>query len=207
MKDNINVGGFEPLTTIDFPDHLSCVVFTQGCPWRCRYCHNHDLIPANKTGEFNWDDIVKFIKSRKGLLDAVVFSGGEPLLQKNLLDSIKQIKNMGFKIGLHTTGAYPDRFKKVLPHIDWVGFDIKHLPFKYELITQTKLSGEKAFKSLELLINSNIEYELRLTRHPSLIDDVELAGIKRLVKKNYGVDVKIQRCNTNNCLDPELKIV
>ena len=130
----IIVGGFEPLTTIDYPDHLSCVVFTQGCPWRCRYCHNHDLIPAKKNTEFDWFQILEFIKSRQGLLDGVVFSGGEPCLQKNIVDAILEVKSLGFKVGLHTGGAYPQRLKECLSLVDWVGFDIKHLPLHYDLV-------------------------------------------------------------------------
>lgn len=207
MTELLNIGGFEPLTTIDYPNNLSCVVFTQGCPWRCRYCHNHDLIPANKQTEFSWQQIFEFIKTRVGLLDAVVFSGGEPCLQKNLLDAIKQTKALGFKVGLHTGGAYPKILKQCLDHLDWVGFDIKHLPLNYELVTQTPKSADKAWQSLDILLASKVDYQLRITKHPELMSDDQLNRLRRLMKNKYNSDLTVQTCTTNNCLDEKLCIV
>ncbi|MBT3195087.1 MAG: anaerobic ribonucleoside-triphosphate reductase activating protein [Candidatus Ruthia sp.] len=207
MTEALNIGGFEPLTTIDYPDNLSCVVFTQGCPWRCRYCHNHDLIPANKQTEFSWNQIFEFIKTRVGLLDAVVFSGGEPCLQKNLLNAIKQTKALGFKIGLHTGGAYPARLKQCLDYVDWVGFDIKHLPLHYESVTQTPKSAEKAWQSLDILLASGVDYQLRITKHPELINDDQLNRLKKLIKHKYNSDLTVQTCTTSHCLDAKLCIV
>jgi anaerobic ribonucleoside-triphosphate reductase activating protein len=80
MSNALRVGGLVPLTTLDFPDQLACVLFCQGCGWRCRYCHNPQLIPARGEQEKSWDDILAFLRQRVGLLDAVVFSGGEPTL-------------------------------------------------------------------------------------------------------------------------------
>ena len=207
MTIPINIGGFEPLTTIDYPGNLSCVVFTQGCPWRCRYCHNHDLIPANKETEFDWDSVFNFIKSRQGLLDAVVFSGGEPCLQKHLLEVIKQVKQLGFKVGLHTGGAYPEKFAQCLHWVDWVGFDVKHLPLYYEQVTQTPKSADKAWLSLDYLLKSGVDHQLRITKHPTLMTDNQLDRLKRLLKQQYDSDLSVQSCNTQHCLDKNLRIV
>ncbi len=204
---SIHVGGFEPLTTIDYPDHLSCVVFTQGCPWRCRYCHNHDLIPVSRDSEFDWHKILDFIKSRRGLLDAVVFSGGEPCLQNGLFQAMEEVKALGFKVGLHTGGAYPQRLKQCLEMVDWVGFDIKHLPLHYDLVTQTPKSAEKTWQSLELLVDSEVSHQLRITRHPSLMNDEQLAQLKRLIRDRYHQELIVQTCNTSHCLDEELRII
>ncbi len=204
---SINVGGFEPLTTIDYPGNLACVIFTQGCPWRCRYCHNHDLIPADKKTEFSWDEILSFIKSRQGLLDAVVFSGGEPCLQAQLVEAIKQVKRLGFKVGLHTGGAYPQKLRQCLDYVDWVGFDIKHLPLHYEEVTQTPKSAEKAWQSLDFLLSSGVDYQLRITKHPMLINDKQLKGLKALMKNTYHSDLVVQDCTINRCLDEALHIV
>lgn len=203
----ISVGGFEPLTTIDYPDHLACVVFTQGCGWRCRYCHNHDLIPVETGAQFKWRDILEFIKLRQGLLDAVVFSGGEPCLQSDLYDAILQVKALGFKVGLHTGGAYPKRFEQCLDQVDWVGFDIKHLPLEYEKITQTPKSGDKAWASLEILLASGVDYQLRVTRHPGLISDQQLLQLKKLITESCQSDLVVQTCDLNDCLDVALNIV
>ncbi len=207
MTNTIIVGGFEPLTTIDYPGSLSCVVFTQGCPWRCRYCHNHDLIPADKKTEFDWAKVIEFIKGRKGLLDAVVFSGGEPCLQSGLVDAIKQVKSLGFKIGLHTGGAYPHKLRQCLNYVDWVGFDIKHLPLNYEQVTQTPKSADKAWESLDILLNSGVDYQLRITKHPELISDDQLYRLKKLMKEQYNSKLEVQTCETKSCLDKELTML
>src|SRR5690554_7397571 len=107
MAEQLRVGGFVPLTTLDFPDHLSCVVFCQGCAWRCRYCHNPDLIPPRAQQMHSWDSILEFLQRRQGLLEAVVFSGGEATLQHDLKAAMQEVKNLGFKVGLHTAGINP----------------------------------------------------------------------------------------------------
>ena len=103
----LSVGGLTPLTTIDYPDNLSAVVFCQGCPLRCRYCHNAELLPRRGATHIAWRDILYFLRQRQGLLDAVVFSGGEPTQQRGLADAIDEVRALGFKIGLHTAGIYP----------------------------------------------------------------------------------------------------
>src|SRR5690606_23011268 len=138
---NLRVGGLVPLTTLDFPDHLACVLFCQGCGWRCRYCHNPQLIPARGEQEKAWADILAFLEQRVGLLDAVVFSGGEPTLQAALPEAIAQVRALGFKVGLHSAGIKPKRFAKVLPLVDWVGFDIKAAPEYSTAITGVDGSG------------------------------------------------------------------
>ena len=121
----LRVGGFTPLSTTDYPNYLSAVVFCQGCPWRCGYCHNPHLLPAHAPGEIAWSDVLSFLRRRWGLLDAVVFSGGEPLAQAGLGDAMRTIRRMGFRVGLHTAGTYPSRLAQVLSLVDWIGFDIK----------------------------------------------------------------------------------
>jgi pyruvate formate lyase activating enzyme len=161
----LQIGGLTPLTTIDYPDHLVAVIFCQGCSWNCYYCHNQHLLDRHNTNYLiSWSELLVFLKTRKNFLDAVVFSGGEPLLQKNLPKAMQIIKNMGFKIALHTAGSTPSRLQKILPIVDWIGFDIKAFSFsKYSTITQIVNSGNKAQQSLELLLNSQVEYEIRTT--------------------------------------------
>ena len=158
-KRELRVGGLTPLTTIDYPDHLSCVIYCQGCSWSCRYCHNQEMIAANQEPVYGWNQVLNFLKKRRGLLEAVVFSGGEPLLQKHLLQAVEQVKKMGFKVGLHTAGSIPERFCQVLPLIEWVGFDIKDLPSYADNITQVKGSGQKNWQSLKLLLASHIGFQ------------------------------------------------
>jgi pyruvate formate lyase activating enzyme len=170
VNERLRVGGLVPLTTLDFPDHLACVLFCQGCGWRCRYCHNPGLIPACGEQEKPWEDILCFLRERVGLLEAVVFSGGEPTLQLALPEAIAEVRAMGFKVGLHSAGIKPRLFNQVLPLVDWVGFDIKALPEHSTLITGVEGSGKANWKSLEYLLESKVAHECRTTVHWHLFD-------------------------------------
>lgn len=190
----LRVGGFVPFSTTDYPDQLAAVVFLQGCPWRCLYCHNPHLIPASGPEHHTWADILRFLSRRRGLLDAVVFSGGEPTLQRPLLEAALQVKSMGFRIGLHTGGMYPKRLAKILPLLDWIGLDVKAPGDAYDRITGTVDSGHALFESLEQVVTSGVNYELRCTWHPDLLSAADLekmtdqlirTGADRLVIQVY----------------------
>jgi pyruvate formate lyase activating enzyme len=172
------VGGFVPFSATDYPDHLSAVVFCQGCPWRCGYCHNKHLQPSRAADELSWDDVLAFLDTRRGLLDAVVFSGGEPTSQRGLHRAMRDVKTRGFKVGLHTAGIYPRRLAEVLPLTDWVGFDVK-APFGgYEQITAVPRSGLPARASAELVLASGVAHEFRTTLDRSLITDRDVVEIR-----------------------------
>jgi pyruvate formate lyase activating enzyme len=164
----LRVGGFEPFTSTDYPDALSAVVFCQGCPWRCGYCHNPHLIAARSYDEDDFGRILTWLASRRGLLDAVVFSGGEPTAQPELPAAIDAVRALGFAVGLHTGGAYPRRLAQVLPKLDWVGVDVKSSVAHYATVTDVPGSGISAFESLDLVRNAGIAYEVRTTMHPLL---------------------------------------
>ncbi len=168
LEAELVVGGLTPFTTIDFPGHLAAVVFCQGCPWRCGYCHNPHLHPPTGA-ERSWHDVRGWLESRRGLLDGVVFSGGEPLLQRGLIRALAEVRAMGFATGLHTAGIYPEGLARVLPLLDWVGLDIKG-PFEdYARITGGG-RGEDAECSLILLLAAGTPHELRCTVDPELLD-------------------------------------
>ncbi|MDH5537396.1 MAG: anaerobic ribonucleoside-triphosphate reductase activating protein [Betaproteobacteria bacterium] len=166
----LRVGGLVPLTTTDYPGMLAAVVFCQGCPWRCHYCHNPHLIPARRAAEIAWTRVLSFLERRRGLLDAVVFSGGEPTQQSAILVAVREVRAMGFRIGLHTAGMYPRRLARLLPLVDWVGIDIK-APFEsYSNTTGAAHSGDAARESLRLILSSGVDYECRTTVDPGLLD-------------------------------------
>jgi pyruvate formate lyase activating enzyme len=200
----LEVGGITPLTSIDYPGELAAVIFCQGCPWRCGYCQNGHLLPRGPATGIDWSEVMGFLFKRIGLLDAVVFSGGEPTLQKALPEAIRQVKQMGFKVGLHTAGCYPERLKQVLHLLDWVGLDIKGLPDQYPAITQASGSGQQAWASLDAIQASGVDYEVRTTRMPGTSEDsiLKLSGVlsERGVQ-NYA----LQTCRTHDTLDPELR--
>jgi pyruvate formate lyase activating enzyme len=203
-RGEIKIGGITPLTTIDFPDALSAVIFCQGCPWRCRYCHNSTLVTRNVETTYRWKNILKKLGQRVGLLDAIVFSGGEPTLQPGLYDAIHDVKALGFKAGLHTAGCYPQKLEKLLPSLDWVGFDIKAAATDYDQITGVANSGEKAWQSLNLLKNSNVDYEVRITVHSDLLSDDRLKTLLQHLSKMGIKNIALQHCRTDNLLDQDL---
>ncbi len=170
----LKVGGVAPFTATDYPGQLAAVVFVQGCPWRCGYCHNTHLQPRTREGAVSWANVMSFLTRRVGLIDAVVFSGGEPTSDPALASAIGDVRALGFKIGMHSAGTHPRRFERVLPLVDWVGFDVK-APFEdYEQVTRMRDSGTFAQRSLEALLSSGVDYECRTTAHPSLLTDAAL---------------------------------
>lgn len=175
---NLRVGGLTRLSTCDWPGELAAVVFCQGCVWDCAYCHNPGLRPAQAAEPIAWSTVVRFLASRRGLLDAVVFSGGEPTQQPALLPAIEEVRALGFRIGLHTTGMATERFAQLLPLLDWVGFDVKAPFASYARITGVEHSGDAALVSLKSLLLSNVSYEVRTTLHPALLGTEDILAIE-----------------------------
>jgi pyruvate formate lyase activating enzyme len=190
----IRVGGLVPFSTTDWPGRLAAVVFVQGCPWRCGYCHNPHLIPAEGPVAEPWEDILAWLDTRRGLLDAVVFSGGEPTAAPALPAAIRAARERGFAIGLHTGGAYPRRLATVLHQLDWIGLDIKAPAAEYLSVTAVSASGIPAFASLDLVRRSGVPFEVRTTVHPALTpadsllrlaDELAALGVERWVLQPF----------------------
>jgi pyruvate formate lyase activating enzyme len=189
----LKVGGITPFSATDFPGKLACVVFVQGCPWQCGYCHNPHLQPRTGPKALEWSGILDLLRRRVGLIDAVVFSGGEPCIDPMLGQAIDDVRALGFQVGLHTGGAYPARLASVLERLDWVGLDIK-APFEdYERITGVPGSGQPARECAEMLIKSGVKHEVRTTLHPAQLaepDILQLAGtLAQLKVRNYALQV------------------
>ncbi|MBO4643016.1 MAG: anaerobic ribonucleoside-triphosphate reductase activating protein [Alphaproteobacteria bacterium] len=169
----ITIGGVEPFTTVDFPGRLAAVLFCLGCPLRCPYCHNKELQDFGGKPFISWETFIEFLESRKKLLDGIVFSGGEPLAQPDLYESMKIVKDAGFEIGLHTSGVNVERLKQILPLLTWVGFDVKTVFNAYEeRIPHSRASTVEA--CLDMLIASPVELEARTTLDPRVISKEEL---------------------------------
>jgi len=204
--EGICVAGITPFTTIDFPGRLAGVFYLQGCPWRCRYCCNSEfwkfppsdsLVPLDK--------ILRFLNARKGHLEGIVFSGGEPTLHEDLPAWMRAVKDMEFEIGLHTGGISPERLEKVLPLCDWVGMDIK-APFAlYERITRIPGSGEIARKSAELILRSGVPYEFRTTVHPDLLSEDEILSMVRELVSLGARHYSLQVFRPDHCPDELLR--
>ena len=206
MTPALRVGGITPLTTIDYPGELAAVVFCQGCPWRCRYCHNSDLINAAGGTPYVWEDVLTFLTRRRGLLDAVVFSGGEPTAQRALPDALRQVRDLGYKVGLHSAGCYPDRLARVLGLVDWVGLDIKALPEDYAALTGVPDSGTRAFESLGYLRESSVAFEVRVTVHATLLPRPRLERFLNMLEASGVRNIMLQRCREGRMLDTSLAL-
>lgn len=200
----LRVGGLVPLTTTDYPGLLSAVIFCQGCPWRCAYCHNPHLLPRRGGHEIPWANVMAFLERRRGLLDAVVFSGGEPTLQPGLLDAMHEVKQMGFKIGLHTAGIVPRRLQAVLPLVDWVGMDVKAPCDDYARVTRVPGSGAQALQSMRLVLASGVAHEFRTTVHPALLPAAALGKLASFLAAQGVRHYALQAFRAEGCHCPDL---
>ena len=173
------VAGLVRLSTVDWPGALAAVVFLQGCPWRCVYCHNEAILDPRAPGTTTWSSVVEFLGRRRGLLDGVVFSGGEPLLSPALPTAVDAVRALGFQVGLHTGGAWPKRLAALLDggKVDWVGLDIKHLPERYAQVTGVPSSGAAAWTALEMLLTSGVAHEVRTTVDPTVHTRADLLAL------------------------------
>lgn len=187
------VGGLTPFSTVDWPGQLAAVIFVAGCPWRCAYCHNTELQRRDVAGH-SWDEVWELLQRRVGLLDGVVFSGGEPTVDPALPAAIAAVRALGFRVGLHSAGIYPDRLAKLLPELDWIGLDLKADAPAYERITGVRGSAAPAFRALDLVLAAGIAHELRCTVHPQLLTEANLlrltadlvsAGAKQLILQPF----------------------
>ncbi len=155
------------MTLLDFPQHVAAVVFTGGCDLRCPFCHNSPLVTAIDPAEkYNTEDVLKYLSSRKKLLDGVAISGGEPLLQVDIAGFIKKIKEMGFKVKLDTNGSFPDKLGELVEEklVDYIAVDIKNCREKYpQTVGVPSYSLENLDRSMEILKNGGIDYEYRTT--------------------------------------------
>lgn len=157
-----------PFTLLDYPHKSACILWFAGCNMRCLYCYNPEIVFGK--GTISFDKVLEFLKSRKQLLDAVVFSGGECLLHKRSIALIEEVKNMGFLVKIDTNGSQPKILEKLIAKnsINYVALDFKAMPEKFKAITQSELFV--AFeKSLLLLLENEVQFEVRTTVHSDLL--------------------------------------
>ena len=176
----IRIGGWSRLSTCDWPGRLVTTVFCQGCPWRCGYCHNPELLDPRTAPAIPWTRVEEHLARRRGLIDGVVFSGGEPLLQPGLAAAARAVRDLGFAVGLHTGGAYPRRVEELLSEglLDWVGFDIKAHPGGYDTVTAVRGSFAPAERSLRLMRDSGVAYQTRTTVDPVLLGESDVDALR-----------------------------
>ena len=162
----MKLGGLLKTTLLDYPERIACTVFTQGCNLRCPFCHNSSLVlPDRYAEEISEADFFSFINSRKGILDGVVVSGGEPTVQADITGFLYKIKEYGFAVKLDTNGAFPKKLREIISNglIDYVAMDIKNSPAKYDSTTACNNILTSVSESIDIIMSSGIEYEFRTT--------------------------------------------
>lgn len=171
------LAGFVPLSTCDWEGKLVSTLFSQGCPMACVFCHNPSLIDPRGIPTVEWETVRKHLVSRRGLLDGVVFSGGEPTMHLGLVDRALEVKDMGYSVGVHTAGSFPQRIQALVSQnvLDWVGFDIKAGWSRYGAVTASNVSKDKVLASLDTLLGAGVSVEIRSTVHPDFfgMEDAE----------------------------------
>lgn len=197
------VAGLTPMTTLDYPDHLACVVFLQGCPLRCGYCHNPQMLAPRQADAGEWAEIEAFLDTRRGLLEGVVFSGGEPTLHADLALAVARVRGLGFKVGLHTAGVYPRRLAALLPWLDWVGLDVKGPDAHFDAIVGRPGMGAAHRQSLLLLLESGINFECRTTVHWRDFNLECLQGLALDLASQGVRHYAIQVARTGQCLQED----
>ncbi len=169
VPDDLQIAGLVPMSTVDWPGKFVASVFCQGCPWACPYCQNSAILDPRIPGVVAWDALERLLERRHGLLDGVVFSGGEATRQLALLPAMRRVRELGYLVGLHTAGPYPRRLEAILEQglVDWVGVDVKAMPEHYEEVAGRQGAGERAWESLRLVLaHPEVDHEVRLTVYP-----------------------------------------
>lgn len=215
----LKIAGLEKLSLIDYPGKLSAVVFTHGCNLRCEYCHNPELVIQNIEPEDIYDPqkVLQFLKARKDKLDAVVITGGEPLLYDDLEPFLKSIKALGYLVKLDTNGLLPNKLKKLIKYgsVDYISMDIKYPEGDY--LTFTGKGALRNVKlSIDIIMNSGMDYEFRTT-YVKGIHTVEsskaigemITGAKQYYVQNFraGKTINPTLSEQNSFTEKELKIL
>ena len=190
----MKIHGLQKMTLLDFPEHVACTVFLGGCDLRCPYCHNYELATGKVPPVMEEEELLAFLAKRKGLLDGVAITGGEPCLYWDLPDFIARIRALGFAVKLDTNGTHPDMLREVLEKglVDYVAMDVKNSPARYALTAgltekETDENSEPAFvsavrESIRILMESGVDYEFRTTVVEELHREEDFEEIGALIK-------------------------
>ncbi len=204
----MKIGGLEPFTLSDFPGCAAAVVFAQGCNFRCPFCHNGTLIPS-AVGEENLipeDRVLDFLRSRRGRLEGVVVSGGEPTIQPDLAEFLRKVKGMGFATKLDTNGSRPDVVGHLIRErlVDYVAMDVKGPLYAYDRLAGTPTAANRILESIRLIAGSGVKHEFRTTVVKPLLDAEDLRETRALVPESS--PYRLQAFRPENALDPALRI-
>ena len=179
----MKINGLLKLTLLDFPGHTACTVFTAGCNFRCPFCHNATLV-RGEGEDISEEEFFKFLSKRQGLLDGVCITGGEPLLQRDIADFMRRIKDMGFAVKLDTNGAFSEKLRELCSRglVDYVAMDIKSSPEGYSRAAGITVNTDKIRESVEYLISGSVPFEFRTTVARGAVLPSDMEGIGKLIQ-------------------------
>ncbi len=185
----MKIGGIQKTSLLDYPDIISAIIWTVGCNFRCPFCYNKDIVLGN-VQPIPEKEVILFLEKRKGMLEGLVITGGEPLMQNDIADFCEKVKKMGYLVKIDTNGMYPEKLKELIDKklIDYVAMDIKAPRTKYDKLTNVKADIKKIEESIKILQNSKLDYEFRTTFVPELLtknDIIEIAKWLKGSKKYY----------------------
>jgi pyruvate formate lyase activating enzyme len=180
----MRIGGLQKLSLVDFPERVSAVIFTTGCVFRCGFCYNKELVTQPFAPRIAEEDVFAFLKKRRGLLDGVVVTGGEPTLHADLSEFLQNIRALGYAVKLDTNGFFPERLSPLLKNklVDYVAMDIKAPLQRYSEVVNMPVPAKRIQKSICAIMESGVPYEFRSTvvEGAHTVDDIE--GMARLIQ-------------------------
>jgi pyruvate formate lyase activating enzyme len=179
----MKIGGFQKTSLLDYPDNISAIIWTVGCNFRCPFCYNKNIVEGN-VELIPEEEILSFLKKRKGMLDGLVISGGEPLMQDDIKDFIKKVKELGFLVKIDTNGMYPKKLKELLDDklVDYIAMDVKAPKEKYGKLTGNKSDLKKIDQSIKIIMNIAPDYEFKTTFVPGLLKKEDIVEIGKWLK-------------------------
>ena len=198
-------GGFEKCTLIDYPSKTACMVYTIGCNFRCPYCHNPELVDETVTETISEEEVLAFLDTRKGLLDGVVITGGEPTIHSDLTSFIEKVKEKGFLVKLDSNGTSPQVLKDLVGKklVDYIAMDIKAPLSRYSSVVSRPVDIDAIQESIDFLRTASVEYEFRTTVVKSLLSEADMLAIGEEIKgaKRYFLQAFIP----TKILNPQLR--
>lgn len=205
---NMLISGIQPFTLLDYPDKVAAIIFTPGCNMRCRFCHNKEFVLPEEIAKIRTSfiaekTVLNFLRSRKGKLDGVVISGGEPTVQPNLRQFIEKVRAMGFLVKLDTNGNLPDVLKSLVKDrlVDYVAMDVKTTPDRYKALVGDMTNPDSVVKSIAFLKKNHVPYEFRTTL---IAGEHTLKVIKDMADLLAGADtLYLQTFRPETTLDPD----
>ena len=181
----MKIGGIQKTSLLDYPDIISTIIWTIGCNFKCPFCYNKDIVLGN-VSLIPEKEVISFLEKRKGIIEGLVISGGEPLLQNDISEFCEKVKKLSYLIKIDTNGTNPKKLKDLIDKnlIDYVAMDIKAPKNKYEKLTNVKVNIKNIEESINILKNSKIDYEFRTTFVPELLTKNDIIEIARWLKNS-----------------------